>query len=182
MNKFSLPAVMMLCLGATASVGQSVVATLPTACITAPEAETLVASVMPELVLEAGQICTKTLPPTALLRQISGPFLMRYKAEAQIAWPQAKALIGEVGGPLAQTVADSAIARTLLATLVAAVIAKQLKPADCPAINRVLTLAEPLPPRNTAGLIVAILQLTGVKQQEKRTLLPICKAEDRANG
>ena len=179
MRSFSLAATFLLCLGASASTAQTVAASIPIPCVTAPEAEALVTSILPELVLQAGQVCSATLPPDALLRQTSGAFLNRYRAEAENAWPQAQAAISKVGGPVAQAAIGSALARPLLATLVAPLITKQLQPADCPAINRIMTLAEPLPPRNTAGMIVSILQLSDAKRTDRRVPLPICKPGER---
>lgn len=179
MRTLSLTAAITLCLAATATTAQNVGASIAIPCVTEPEAEALVTSIMPELVVQAGQVCSGSLPPDALLRQTSGAFLNRYRAEAENAWPQAQATISKVGGPIAQAAVGSALARPLLATLVAPLITKQLQTADCPAINRIMTLAEPLPPRNTAGMIVSILQLSDGKRTDRRVPLPICKPGER---
>lgn len=179
MSRFALPTAMILCLGATASVGQQVSATLAIPCVTPPEAESLVTSILPELLVQAGQVCATSLPPTALMRQTAGPFIDRYRLEAERAWPTAQAAIGKVGGPMAQAAVGSTLARPLIATLIAPLITKQLQAADCPAVDRILTLAEPLPPRNTAGLVVAILQLSNAKHPDKPVPLPICQAGRR---
>lgn len=179
MRQIPLAAACLLCLGASASTAQTVAASIPIPCVTVTQAEALITSIMPELFLQAGQVCSATLPPGALLRQTTGAFLTRYRTEADNAWPEARAAIGKVGGPVAQAAVGSSLARPLLATLVAPLITRQLQPADCPAIDRIMTLAEPLPPRNTAGMIVSILQLSDAKRADKRVPLPICKPGER---
>ena len=55
---------------------------------------------------------------------------------------------------------------------------------DCPTIDRMVTLLEPLPPRNTAGVIVATLQYLKAdraRRGERQTPdLPLCPAAEAA--
>jgi hypothetical protein len=56
-------------------------------------------------------------------------------------------------------------------------ITKQIKQKDCAAIDRIVTLMAPLPPHNTADLIVAILQMSQAdKKSGGKDDLPVCPA------
>ena len=57
-----------------------------------------------------------------------------------------------------------------------------VQPKDCADLDRIVTLAQPLPPQNAAGLIVATLKLTRDKQAQfgNQTLdIPICRDDRR---
>lgn len=170
-----------LLLGAGAASAQSLSATISLPCVTQPDAEALVSAVAPELITEMGRICANSLPSGALLRQTSGPLIDRYRAASDLAWPQGRGAITRIVGPEIGSMLGSDLARPLLATLIAPVLTKTIEPADCPALDRILTLAQPLPPRNMAGLFVSILQLVDAKRIKKggKATLPICAIDPK---
>lgn len=165
--------------GASAATAQSVTVTVP--CVSQPEAEALIVSVAPELIADVGRICATSLPPNALLRQPGGPLIDRYRAEAELAWPQGRGAIAKVTGPDIASLLGGNLARPLLATLVTPVLTKSIEPRDCNALDRIVTLAQPLPPRNLAGLLVSVLQLVDARRIKKggKPTLPICQAGAR---
>ncbi|OYY72268.1 hypothetical protein [Sphingomonas sp. 28-63-12] len=174
--RYLLPAALVLMLGASAaSAAQTVVATVALPCVTSPEAEALVAAVIPELIVNVGTICATALPPTALVRQTSGAFIDRYRAEADTAWPRGRAAIAKITGPDIASMLDNDMARPLLANLVTPMLTRGIQAGDCPAIERIVTLAQPLPPRNAAALFVSIIQLVDAKRSDRqKPRLPIC--------
>ncbi|OYY90645.1 MAG: hypothetical protein B7Y45_06780 [Sphingomonas sp. 28-66-16] len=179
--RLTIPAALALLAGATAASGQSVTIAAKLPCLAPPEAESLVASIVPELVADVGRICAKSLPPTALVRQSSGPFIDRYRAEADRAWPRAQALVTRIAGADATGLLGSAFARPLLATLITPTITRSIDPADCATIERIVSLAQPLPSRNAAALFVAIVQLADSKRRDApgKFVLPLCRQEGR---
>lgn len=181
MRRIGLGAALALLLGATAAIGQEISATVLLPCVARGDAEALVASVLPELLQQAGKVCADTLPPGALLRQQSGGFIDRYRAEADRAWPQGSAAIAKLAAPEIAPILGSGLARPLLATLIAPLLTNNLKPADCPSIDRIVTLAEPLPPHNMAGMLVAVLQLIDANRRDKgnKSPLSICQQDRR---
>lgn len=176
MSKWTvLPASLMLMLGASAATAQEVAVAIAVPCVTPPEAEALVGAVIPELITNVGGICANTLPTSALLRQTSGPFIDRYRAEAELAWPRGRTAIGKITGPDIASMLDSAFARPLLGTLVTPMLTRGIQPGDCAAIERIVQLAQPLPPRNAAALFVSIIQLVDAKRTDRqKPRLPIC--------
>ena len=154
-------------------------ATAQTACLTGPEAEAITQVALPEIIRDAGRVCA-ALPPTSLLRRPSGAFIAKYDAEADRAWPAARAALGKLSDPAVAPLLDSNFARPLVTSLVAPQVTGQLQASDCPTLDRLVTLIEPLPARNTAGIVVATLQyLKAERARGKRNDipdLPVCAA------
>jgi hypothetical protein len=152
------------------------------ACVTTPEATAIALVAMPAAIRQVGQICAAQLPATSLLRQTNGGFLSRYQAEADRAWPAARAALSRVAGPDIAPLLQSDFTRPMLVSLLAPALTDFVQPQDCADFDRIVTLAQPLPPQNAAGLIVATLKLTRDKQAQfgNQTLdIPICRDDRR---
>lgn len=150
------------------------------ACVTPAEAESLVLAVAPDLIRQTGVACTTALPATALIRQTDSRLLSRYQAEADGAWARASGALAKIAGPEAEPFIQSGSARALIGALVAPAITGKIQPGDCPSIERIVTLLEPLPPRNTAALLVTAIQLSEADRAKrpgaKPSGLPMCPA------
>lgn len=150
-------------------------------CLTAREAETVALVALPDLIRTAGQVCSASLPKTSLLRRPSGTFIAKYQAAADRAWPDARLAIAKLSEPTVALLLQSDYARPVLTALLVPLLVGRITPADCPTIDRFATLVEPLPPRNTAGLVVTTLQF--LKREKARGNgavadlpdLPVCK-------
>lgn len=153
-----------------------------TPCVTTPEATAIAQVALPEVIRQVGQICAAQVPASSLLRQTGGPFITRYQAEADRAWPAARAALGRVAGPDVAPLLQSDFTRPMLVSLLAPALVDIVQPGDCREVDRIVTLAQPLPPANAAGLIVATLKLTRDKQAQfgNQTLdIPICRDDRR---
>jgi hypothetical protein len=64
---------------------------------------------------------------------------------------------------------DPELMRPLIGAMMAPMLAKEIKPADCPKVDRVVSLLSPLPARNTAGILVLLFTL---RTQGKRDKAP----------
>jgi len=159
MNLFTRGAAVLALLSA---VGTSAAGAAPAlqACVPAPQAEALLLSVAPEALRKVAAICTPVLPASALLRRSPNPMIGRYAAESGPAWASARGALASVLGEGAAGLLDSELARPLLSQLVVGLIEKEVQAKDCGQVDRVLTLMEPLPPRNTAALVVTMVQLS----------------------
>ncbi len=165
-----------LALGATASSAQSFATQLQLPCLTAPEAESLITAVLPETIEALATSCAPQLPPGARLREAKARILPRYRSEAEAVWPTAQRAVSRVVGADATVLLGNNVARPVIASLLAPAIVKQIQPSECPAYDRIIALAEPLPPRNLAGLMVSIWQLTDARRKpgEKRPAITVC--------
>ncbi|MEH3037037.1 MAG: hypothetical protein PGN23_11225 [Sphingomonas adhaesiva] len=151
-----------------------------TPCLSSADAESIALVAMPEIIRDAGRVCA-ALPARSLLRRIDGPFLAKYDAEADRAWPAARTAIAKLSDPAVELLLMSDYARTMLTSIFAPQITGRIQPADCPTLDRLATLLEPLPARNTAGIVVATLQYLKAEKARGKPAsipdLPVCPAD-----
>ena len=158
------------------------VAVAQTPCVTAPEAEAITLVALPDIILETGRVCT-ALSAGSIVRRSS--FIARFQAEADRAWPAARTAITKLADPRIEMLMMSDYARPLVTSLIAPQIVGRIQASDCPTIDRIVTLLEPLPPRNVAGIVVASLQhLAAEKARGGAAVagvpnLPVCPAGRR---
>jgi hypothetical protein len=155
-------------------------ATAAPPCLTAREVESIALVAMPEIVRVTGTICANRLPANSLIRRGTGPFLAKYQAAADRAWPDARMAVAKLSDPSVTLLLASDFARPVLVSMLVPLLVGRINTADCPTIDRLTTLLEPLPPRNTAGIIVTTLQfLRAEKAKGSRAVagvpdLPVC--------
>jgi hypothetical protein len=151
------------------------------ACLTPPEAEAIALVALPEVIRHTGTVCADRLPATSLVRRTDSPLLRRYDAEAERAWPAAQGALVKLSDPAIQGLLESTFARPLLTTLIAPVVVGRIALEDCTLIDRLVTQLEPLPPRNTANVLVTTLQYLRAEKAKGRPVavpdLPICEAK-----
>jgi hypothetical protein len=138
-----------------------------TVCVAPRDAEAIVTLIAPDLIRLTATMCAPNLPAGAYLRRPADQLAAKYAVNSDGAWPVARAALRNLLTPEAAQMIEGDFARPLIGSLLAPMIAKEIKPADCESIDRVLGLIDPLPPRNTIGLIVTIAQLAQRKQQPK---------------
>ncbi len=155
-----------------------------TPCLTTAEAEAITLVAFPDIIRETGRVCT-TLPATSLVRRASGPFIAKYEAEADRAWPAARTAIAKLSDPrVSMLLLQSDYARPLITSLIAPMVVGRVQQSDCGKIDRVVTLLDPLPPKNVAGVVVAAVQHLKAEQARGNTVagvpdLPVCTAARR---
>ena len=147
-------------------------------CVTDAEAQAFASVAMPEIIRETGRVCTTALPATSLVRRQSGAFLAKYDAEANRAWPVAREAIVKLSDPTISLLLQSNYARPLITSLLVPQLVGRIAVPDCPVIDRLTTLLEPLPARNTAGIVVVTLKYLKAEKAKGRTVdvpdLPLC--------
>ncbi|MEG3122538.1 hypothetical protein [Sphingomonas sp. GB1N7] len=130
----------------------------PMRCLKPEEAESLALVALPDILRETARICTTALPPSAFVRANSAPLIAKYQAEADRAWPAAQKALLKLTDPIIEPLLNTQVARQMLTTLAVSQIVGRIDVGDCGKIDRMASLLQPLPPRNTAGLIVTALQ------------------------
>ncbi|WP_294298128.1 hypothetical protein [uncultured Sphingomonas sp.] len=150
-------------------------------CIPQPEAEALFLALAPAMIGSVAATCAPTLPANALLRRPVDQLTAKYTAESETAWPRAKEgarkLLGSQGGQMV----DSELFRPMVTSMIAPMLAKEVKAKDCPNIDRVLTLIDPLPAKNTAALVVTLLDISGATKPKagRRADFTLCPRTSR---
>ena len=158
-----------LWMGMAATTAQAAAEAKP--CLTALEAQALITAIMPDVFQQVGRTCSSVLPESATLRGGLPPLVARYQAPADLAWPQALAALGKIGGKDVEGV-DPRLLRPMMGPMMATAIAEDIKPADCPTIDRAVQLLAPLPPANTAGLVVLFAELAKDKKDSPFNICP----------
>lgn len=147
-------------------------------CLTEADAQAVTLVALPEIIRQTGAVCAAKLPANSLVRQTSGPFLAKYDAEADRAWPKARAAITRMIDPMADVLLQSQYARPVLTSLLVPQLVGRINPGDCGTLDRLVTQLAPLPPKNTAGIIVTALAYMKAEKAKGRNLavpdLPLC--------
>jgi hypothetical protein len=140
-------------------------------CITTPEAEAMTLVALPDIIQQTGIICAGRLPPSSLVRRTDSAFLARYREAA------------DETGPMIGSLLQSEFARPLLTAALAPVLVGRIDPADCGTIDRFVTQLAPLPPQNTAGVIVTTLRYFKAEKAKGKAIavpnLPLCAEPTR---
>lgn len=149
-----------------------------TRCITTPEAEAMTLVALPDIIQQTGIVCAARLPATSLVRRTDSDFLARYQSAADRAWPNARAAIVKLSDPMIDSLLQSEFARPLLTAALAPLLVGRINPADCGTIDRFVTQLAPLPPQNTAGVIVTTLRYFKAEKAKGKAIsvpdLPLC--------
>lgn len=168
----AIPAMLALPTGAIAQPAAS--------CLTSPEAEALVTYGLPSAIRAMTTKCTPALPATSALVQ-SGPIVAaRYQIDADKAWPVARLAFDKASGLQLTGVLGEPAAKGLIDAAFGAGLAERVKPGDCGKIDRLINILEPLPARNMAMLVTALIDFRSADKHEKLTL-NLCPAPSNEN-
>jgi hypothetical protein len=145
-------------------------------CLTRVEAEGLMTYNMPAMVRGISSKCATVLPATAPLVQAGTVTAARYQPDADKAWPVAKTAFDKVAGvKMSELIGDAGIQK-LMETTISTGLASSVKTKDCATIDRILDILQPLPAKNMAMLITAMLELGSQGDKAKAPPFTICEA------
>jgi hypothetical protein len=144
------------------------------ACIPQREAEALILTLGPTLVDATVTTCTPALPASSYLRRSGAALSAKFAGHSDASWPLAREALRKIVGPSGAPMLDSELARSVLPAMVAPLLSQEIKAKDCPTIDRLLGLLDPLPARNTAALLVTVMQLAQADQRVRPGQPQIC--------
>lgn len=137
-------------------------------CLSQPELQALIASIMPDAVRGLVGVCRPVLPAGAYLQKNGDALIAAFDAEARGSSDAAGAAIMKVAGVKGEVSADlSAEALAKVKQEIGVELAKEIKAKDCPAIDRLLFHMSPLSPANLAGLIGTIGTIVEADKADK---------------
>ena len=134
--------------------------TLP--CLTPREAQAMVSFTLPDIITGLGQKCGAVLGPTSFLAQSGKEMADRYRPLAAAAWPQARPGLRKLAGENAamlDLMPDETL-KFFSAGLAATAVIKQVDPAACSDVDRILRAVAPLPPENMSMLVGILLEIS----------------------
>ncbi len=149
-------------------------------CLQPAEAEALMMFILPGAFDALTDRCRASLPADAPLSRIGHALALRYRPESESAWPLAKAAFGKVSDPAAIKILGDDTLKKLVSTGIANELPKSVKPKDCGLVDRFVAALEPLPARNMALLMGALIEVgsrTGAGDQ-RGSPFKICPAAD----
>ncbi len=139
---------------------------LTATCLTRAEATGLLTYALPDAISSVVAQCSATLPSTSGLVQSGSIIAARYQPEATKSWPAARDAMDKLSGVKMAAMLGEPAARKFVQTTVGAGMRQKIKPADCPKIDRLMDVLQPLPARNMAGLFVALMEFSAEKDDQ----------------
>ncbi len=130
-------------------------------CVTAREAGALVRYSLPDVISGMSDKCRASLPSGAFLDTESKAMADRYRPAAQAAWPAAKPVIFKLAADQASFIdklPDQAL-QPMVGQLLTTGLSGNIKPAQCPALDRIVRSLSLLPAENAAEMLVAMVEL-----------------------
>lgn len=136
------------------------------------EAQAAVRYALPHLLSGVRATCAPSLPAAGFLATQGNALQARFAQGSEAAWPAARQALMQLGREEKADMAkmfgqmpDSAL-KPFVDAMISSMVASELKPAQCPDIERGLELLAPLPPENIAGLAGFIFEMVERKDRK----------------
>jgi hypothetical protein len=142
-------------------------------CVTAAEAQNIMTAVIPDVLDGMMKQCAPSVPAKGFFKT-SGPALVsRYRVSGDKAWPEARKAFFKMAGNDKSMATLSALpddmVKGLISIGISSAMADDIKPADCPKVERVVEALAPLPPENTATLIGVFMEMGANRSAEGKS-------------
>ncbi len=150
-------------------------------CLTSKQAGSLAGYALPSVISGAAKRCSATLTDTSFLKTDGPALAERYAARKDATWPAAKTAFlamskgNEGAGKIFSSLPDSSL-REMVDVVFEGMVAQQIPVDDCDKIDNFVRILAPLPPKNTAELVVLLIGLSTASKSEKPGKLAICKS------
>ncbi|MFM2100039.1 MAG: hypothetical protein RLZZ366_1578 [Pseudomonadota bacterium] len=146
--------------------GQATAQAVSSTCLTRAEATGLMTYALPTAISAVVAQCSATLPSTSGLVQSGAVIAARYQPDASRSWPAARDAMDKLSGiKMAEMLGEPAARKFVQATLGAG-MRQKIKPADCPKIDRLMDVLQPLPATNMAALFVTLMEFSAEKDDK----------------
>lgn len=130
-------------------------------CLTASEAESLIAFALPDVLQSVTDKCRPQLSAGSFLANSGSDMVSRFRENAETSWPRAKTAIIKISGADAKmldALPDEAT-RALFGAGIASAVGQDIKPEACDGIDRAVAALAPLPSANIASLVTIFLEM-----------------------
>jgi hypothetical protein len=147
-------------------------------CMAPAEAQALLTWMLPGAFEALSDQCRTSLPADAVLSRSGKALAERYRPESDAAWPMAKAAFGKMSDASILKLLDDATLKKLVSAGISSELPKQVKPKDCGTVDRFVAALEPLPAKNVAMLLGALIEVgsRGDVQGGRTSPFKICPA------
>jgi len=156
----------------------SLQAATPQQCIPPETAESLLTYVLPGALGALRTKCTASLPSNAALLQADSAQVQKYEAASAAAWPKAAPAIKILVGQEFPADIEMDAFRPFIDSMLPAMLVQEINAKDCPTIDKVYSLLEPVPAANLATLTIMLAQLgSDETKEDEKDPFNICKAQ-----
>ena len=149
-----------------------------TPCLTDAEATDIFMVIGPEALRAMREKCAAVLPADATLLQPTSSLNEGFRAAGAEAWPRALPSVVRLMQASGEKVSaeESNMSRAAFSVGIAGMLKDMIKPEDCGSANRLLTLLQPLPPSNIAGILLEFIHidLRNDARKGKPKSIPLC--------
>ncbi len=151
-------------------------------CLEPAEAQALLTFMLPGAFDALTDQCRSALPADSVLTMSGKALAARYRPEGEAAWPVAKQAFGKMSDTAMLKILDDATLKKLVSAGIAGGLTKQVKAKDCGTVDRFVAALEPLPAKNVAMLLGALIEVgaRGDSQGSGSSPFNICKAGEDA--
>ena len=134
-------------------------------CVERPELEAMIVASLPPIAVGLSRKCTPVLPAGAPLRN-GQALAARYKADADRAWPAARAAFAKVSEMELPSFLDPSTLQTVAGEVVAGAVVGGIPTSDCALIDRAAAALAPLPGRNVGQLAVVAFEAAQARRED----------------
>lgn len=148
-------------------------------CVEPAEAQALLTFMLPGAFDALSDQCRSALPADAVLSRSGKALAERYRPEADAAWPMARQAFGKMADAGVLKILDDATLKKLVSAGIAGELPRQVKSKDCGTVDRFVAALEPLPAKNVAMLLGALIEVGSRADTQGRRSSPfqICKPD-----
>jgi hypothetical protein len=142
-------------------------------CVTAAEAQSIMTAVIPDVLDGVMKQCAPSLTSTGFFKKSGPGMVSRYRVSGDKAWPEARKAFFKMSGNDKSMATLNALpddmVKGLISIGIASAMADDIKPTDCPKVERVVEALAPLPPENTATLIGVFMEMGASRSADSKS-------------
>ncbi len=142
-------------------------------CVTAAEAQSIMTAVIPDVLDGVMKQCAPSLTSAGFFKKSGPAMVSNYRAAGDKAWPDARKAFFKMSGNDKSMATLNALpdemVKSLISIGIASAMADDIKPTDCPKVERVVEALSPLPPANTATLIGVFMEMGASRSTEGKS-------------
>ncbi|MFM7027721.1 MAG: hypothetical protein ACKOXK_03465 [Chakrabartia sp.] len=130
-------------------------------CLTPGEGQAILAFTLPDIVAGLSRKCGPALGSTSYMSQSGLNLAERYRPQSNAAWSQARPALRKLAGETAvfADMMSDEVFKGVASGVATTAVLKEVQPAQCRDIDRILRAVAPLPPENMSMLVGILLEI-----------------------
>ncbi|MCB2047149.1 MAG: hypothetical protein KDE32_02850 [Novosphingobium sp.] len=151
-----------------------------TACLTSKQAGSLASYALPSVISGATKRCSTSLSDKSYLKSSGSALAKRYSVRKDENWPAAKSAFlamskGKDGADKVFSQLPDDSLKEMVDVVIEGLVTQEIPVEECSKIDNFVRVLSPLPPENTAELVVLLVGLAPAAKAKKPGKLSICE-------